>query len=38
MTNPGRYYVKLVKEYIVNITNDCSEGSEEFNNVYVRGY
>jgi hypothetical protein len=38
MTNPVRWYEKLVKEYIVNITNDCSEDSEEFINVYVRGY
>jgi hypothetical protein len=30
MTNPVRCYEKLVKEYIINITNNCSEGNEEF--------
>jgi hypothetical protein len=33
----GNYYKRLVKEFIVNITNDCSEGSEEFRKVRVRG-
>jgi hypothetical protein len=32
----GHCYERLVKEFIVNITNDCSEGSEEFRKVRVR--
>jgi uncharacterized protein YaaR (DUF327 family) len=35
--NLGKRYEKLVKEFIVNIIDECSEGSEEFNKVYVRG-
>jgi ribosomal protein S10 len=38
LTNSGRCHEKLVKEYIVNITNDCSEGSEKFRNVDVECY
>jgi hypothetical protein len=37
MTNLGQCYEKFVKEFIVNITEDCSEGSEEFGQVYMRG-
>ncbi|KAK2368095.1 hypothetical protein QL285_081323 [Trifolium repens] len=33
----GNCYEKLVKEFIVNITTDCSEGSEELRKVRVRG-
>ncbi|MCH85828.1 envelope-like protein [Trifolium medium] len=37
VTKIGRCYEKLVREYIVNITDECSEGSDEFKKVYVRG-
>ncbi|MCH82682.1 envelope-like protein [Trifolium medium] len=37
VTKIGRCYEKLVKEFIVNITQNCSEGSEEYRHVYVRG-
>ncbi|MCI36795.1 envelope-like protein, partial [Trifolium medium] len=37
MTQIGKYYEKLVREFIVNITNKCSEGSDEFRKVYIRG-
>ncbi|KAK2363204.1 hypothetical protein QL285_088211 [Trifolium repens] len=33
----GNCYETLVKEFIVNITSACSEGSEEFRKVRVRG-
>ncbi|KAK2402299.1 hypothetical protein QL285_051833 [Trifolium repens] len=33
----GNCYEMLVKEFIVNITSACSEGSEEFRKVRVRG-
>jgi hypothetical protein len=33
----GKFYEMLVKEFIVNITSACSEGSEEFRKVRVRG-
>jgi hypothetical protein len=33
----GDCYEMLVKEFIVNITSACSEGSEEFRKVRVRG-
>ncbi|KAK2397201.1 hypothetical protein QL285_058803 [Trifolium repens] len=33
----GNCYEMLVKEFIVNITMDCSEGSEELRKVRVRG-
>jgi hypothetical protein len=36
-TNLGRCYEKLVKDFIVNITENYSDASEEFKNVYVRG-
>jgi hypothetical protein len=26
-----------IKEFIIDIIDKCSEGSEEFNKVYVRG-
>jgi hypothetical protein len=35
--NLGNCYEMLVKEFIVNITSACSEGSEEFRKVRVRG-
>ncbi|KAK2369594.1 hypothetical protein QL285_082716 [Trifolium repens] len=35
--NLGNCYEMLVKEFIVNITSACSEGSEEFIKVRVRG-
>jgi hypothetical protein len=37
VTNLGDYYKRLVKEFIVNISEDCSEGDEEARKVYVRG-
>ncbi|MCI28940.1 envelope-like protein, partial [Trifolium medium] len=37
VTNIESCYERLVKEFIVNISEDCSEGSEEFRKVYVRG-
>ncbi|MCI36563.1 envelope-like protein [Trifolium medium] len=36
ITKIGRCYEKLVREFIVNITNDCREGSDEHRKVYVR--
>ncbi|KAK2374760.1 hypothetical protein QL285_075700 [Trifolium repens] len=35
--NLGNCYEMLVKEFIVHITSACSEGSEEFRKVRVRG-
>ncbi|KAK2389857.1 hypothetical protein QL285_063419 [Trifolium repens] len=35
--NLGNCYKMLVKEFIVNITSACSEGSKEFRKVRVRG-
>jgi hypothetical protein len=35
--NLGKRYEKLVKEFIINIIDEYTEGSEEFNKVYVRG-
>ncbi|KAK2397005.1 hypothetical protein P8452_18147 [Trifolium repens] len=37
MKNLGNCYEMLVKEFIVNITSACSEGSGEFGKVRVRG-
>jgi hypothetical protein len=37
VTNLGKCYEILVKEFIVNITDVYNEGSNEFRNVYVRG-
>jgi hypothetical protein len=37
VTNIGDCYERLVKVFIVNITEDCSEGNEEARKVYVRG-
>ncbi|MCH94692.1 envelope-like protein, partial [Trifolium medium] len=37
VTKIGRCYEKLVREFIVNITNECSEWSDEYRKVYVRG-
>jgi hypothetical protein len=37
VTNIGRCYEKLVREFIVNISEYCSEGDEESQKVYVRG-
>jgi hypothetical protein len=38
VANIGRCYERLMKEFIVNITNECNkEGSREYHKVYVRG-
>jgi hypothetical protein len=35
--NIGKCYKKLVREFTVNITDKCSEGTKEFRKVYVIG-
>jgi hypothetical protein len=37
MTNIGRCYQKLVREFVTNIPKESSEESEEFIKVHVRG-
>ncbi|MCI21344.1 envelope-like protein, partial [Trifolium medium] len=38
ITEIGRCFEKLVREFIVNITEDCNnEGSNDYHKVYVRG-
>jgi hypothetical protein len=38
VTNTGRCYEKLVREFIVNITEECTEEkSKEYHRIYVRG-
>jgi hypothetical protein len=37
MTNIGRCYQKLIREFITNIPKECNEESEEFRKVHVRG-
>jgi hypothetical protein len=34
--NIGKCYEKLVREFIVNIIDECSEGNGEFRRVFVR--
>jgi hypothetical protein len=36
VTNIGKSYERLVKEFVVNISKDCSEGDEECIKVYMR--
>ncbi|MCI06902.1 envelope-like protein, partial [Trifolium medium] len=36
VTKIGRCFETLVREFIVNITSDCSEGRDEHRKVYVR--
>lgn len=39
VSDTGPCYEKLVKESIVNFSNECNiEGSREFRKVFVKGY